>query len=399
MLMRRIQRAGHTPFVLLGGATGLIGDPSGKEAERALRTREEVQANVDAQRPIFERLLDFDQGRPNDASIVNNDDWFRSMDVYEWLRDVGKHFSVSQMIARDSVKNRLDREQGISYTEFSYMLLQAYDFLHLFREERVTMQTAGADQWGNIVSGLELVRRSELFHNETGKPKPAHFGQPPEGPFGAFGLTAPLITKADGTKFGKTERGAVWLTHKRPSGEPGTSPYAYYQFWLNASDEDAGRFLRIFTDLPLADIEQLEAEHAAAPHQRTAQRRLAREATTILHGADAMRAAEHAARALFSGDVRALDAETLGEVFAEVPMTTHDRSVLEPPGADPVELLVQTSLASSKSEARKHLAASAVSVNGEKISPDTRLTTDDLLHDRVLAMRRGKKNWHICRFG
>jgi len=392
MLMRRFQRAGHTPIVLQGGATGLIGDPSGKEAERGLRSREEVEANVAVQRPIFERLLDFGVGdiarNGNAASIVNSDDWFREMDVYTWLRDVGKHFSISQMIARDSVKNRLDREQGMSYTEFSYMLLQAWDFLHLHREKGVSLQTAGADQWGNIVSGCDLIRRLRQGSDVQ------------DAGDQVFGLTAPLLTKADGSKFGKTESGAVWLSHLRPvSNEPGTSPYAYHQFWLNASDDEVGRYLRVFTDLSLEEIEALEREQAKAPQHRLAQRTLAQRATALLHGDAAMRAAEAAAEALFSGEVASLDEATLDEVFATVASTKHDRWMLDGEGADPVELLAQTSLASSKSEARKHLAANAISVNGKKIDADMRLTRDWLLHDRVLCVRRGKKSWHVCRFG
>jgi len=429
MLMRRFQRAGHTPIVLQGGATGLIGDPSGKEAERGLRSREEVEANIAAQRPIFERLLDFGEGASagadgggdgggervslarngNAARIVNNDAWFRQMDVYTWLREVGKHFSVNQMIARDSVKNRLEREQGISYTEFSYMLLQAWDFWYLWDTEGVSLQTAGADQWGNIVSGCDLVRRLHNFDQETGEVRGARRIGAWERSHQAFGLTTPLVTKADGTKFGKTESGAVWLSHRRPSGKAGTSPYGYYQFWLNASDADVGRFLRIFTEAPLEEIRALESSHAEAPQRREAQRRLAREATALLHGAEAMRRAEEAAKALFSGEVRALDMETLEEVFAAVPATEHAKSMLAAEGGsggadpggvgDPIELVAQTSLASSKSEARKHLAAGAISVNGEKIDADRRLGVDDLLHGRVMCLRRGKKSWHVCWFG
>jgi tyrosyl-tRNA synthetase len=383
MLMRRFQRAGHTPYVLLGGATGLIGDPSGKESERSLRTEDEVNFNIAAQRKIFETLLDFDESKPNHARLVNNYDWFKGIGFIEALRDIGKHFSVNQMIARDSVKNRLEREQGISYTEFSYMLLQAYDFLHLFRTERITLQTAGADQWGNIVSGSDLVRRIEGL-NEDNSTK-------------SFGLTAPLVTKADGSKFGKTETGAVWLSSERPSGEPGTSPYAYYQFWLNASDDDAGRFLRLFTELPLAEIDALLERHAAEPFKREAQRTLAQQATTILHGEAEMRNAEAAAKALFSGEVRSLDEKTLREVFAAVPSTDHDKASLAG-GLDPVELVAQTSLASSKSEARKHLTAGALSINGDKLAEGDTITTAQLLHGSVVCLRRGKKNWHVCRF-
>jgi tyrosyl-tRNA synthetase len=380
MLLRVFARYGHKPIVLMGGATGRIGDPSGKDAERQLLTDEKIAQNLAGQRPIFQRLLGAD------VTIVDNDDWFSSMSAYAFLRDVGKHFSVNQMLMRDSVKKRLDREgQGLSYTEFSYMLLQAYDFLHLFRERGVTLQTAGADQWGNIVSGADLIRRLE--------------GATPEGGPRAFGLTAPLLTRADGGKFGKSEKGAIWLSHRRPSGEPGTSPYAYYQFWLNTADADVRRYLLTFTDIPVAEIEELVVRHAAAPHEREAQRRLAREATTLLHGAEAMQQAEAAARALFEGNVHDLDAATLEEVFALAPATEHARAELAGEGVLLVDVLAQTSLAKSKSEARKHLEAGAISVNGERVDGiGARLTESSLLHDTVALLRRGKKAWHVTRW-
>ena len=381
MLLRRFKRAGHNPVVLTGGATGRIGDPSGKDAERTLMTGEQVQANIDAHRPIFNAVLG------DETEIVDNYSWFRSISFLEALRDIGKHFSVNQMVKRDAVRNRLERdEQGISYTEFSYMLLQAYDFLHLYRDRAVTLQAAGADQWGNIVSGTDLIRRAE-GNAEPGAAEDA------DAPLLAFGLTAPLLLKADGTKCGKTESGAVWLSAHR------TSPYAYYQFWLNAADADVDKFLKIFTDLTLDEIEELTARHADAPFKREAQRTLAQHATTILHGEVAMQNAEAAAAALFSGEVASLDVQTLEEVFAEVPSSTHARSELEA-GAPLVEILPQTSLASSKSEARTHLNAGAVSVNGQKVEgEDAVLTTDHLLHGSVITLRRGKKNWHVTRWG
>jgi len=380
MMLRIFARHGHHPVALLGGATGRIGDPSGRDAERQLLTEERIEANVAAQRAIFQRLLG------DDARFVNNDDWFREMSAYAFLRDIGKHFSVNQMLARDSVRSRLDREdRGISYTEFSYMLLQAYDFLHLFREHGVTLQVAGADQWGNLVSGVDLIRRTE--------------GLDEEGENRAFALTAPLVTRADGGKFGKTEAGAVWLSHRRPSGEPGTSPYAYYQFWLNASDDDVRPYLLFFTDLPPREVDELMTRHGEAPHQREAQRTLAREATTLLHGEEALRHAEEASQALFSGDVRGLDAEMLDEVFASVPSSRHAKDELSGDGASLVEVLAGTPLAGSKSEARRHLQAGAVSVNGERVEdPHAHLATDDLLHGAVILLRRGKKAWHVTRW-
>jgi tyrosyl-tRNA synthetase len=377
MLLRVFARHGHCPVVLMGGATGLIGDPSGKDSERQLLDAEQVQANIAGQRPVFVRLLG------DDVQLVNNDDWFRSISAGSFLREIGRHFSVNQMIQRDSVRQRLEREeQGISYTEFSYMLLQAYDFLYLYREREVTLQTAGADQWGNIVSGVDLIRRME--------------GLTEQGASRAFGLTAPMLTRADGGKFGKSESGAMWLTHHRPSGAPGTSPYAYYQYWLNSADADVQRYLLTFTDLSPAAVAELVARHQQAPHQREAQRTLAREATTLLHGAAAMQQAEDAAQALFSGKVAALDLNTLREVFASAPASEHDQQRLAGAGMPLVELLASTTLAKSKTEARKHLGAGAISVNGEHVTAsDHKLTRRDLLHDTVVLLRRGKKAWHV----
>ena len=370
MLLRHFQRAGHAPVVLMGGGTGLIGDPSGKSAERTLQTREQVEANVAAQRVIFEGLLDF--GGAAGATIVNNADWLLGIGYIEMLRDVGKHFSVNMMMQKDSVRERLhSREQGISYTEFSYMILQSYDFLHLFRDAGITVQMGGSDQWGNIVAGGDLIRRVERAE--------------------AFGLTAPLVTKADGGKFGKTEAGAVWLTRER------TSPYAYYQFWMNADDADVGRFLRIFTLLDREAIESLEAEHAQAPHQRAAQKGLAREATLLLHGEAGLREAEATTSALFTGEVKSLDEQQLRDAFAGAPSSEHAKAGLSP-GAALVDVLAETSLVKSRREAKEFLASGAVSVNGEKAAPDRALTAADLLPGGVILLRRGKKQWHLTRW-
>ncbi len=379
MLLKRFQLAGHTPYILAGGATGLIGDPSGKEAERSLRTREEIMANVEAQCRIYRSLFDVDSGAPNAAKLVNNIDWIEKISWLEALRDIGKHFSVNQMIQRDSVKNRLEgRDQGISYTEFSYVLLQAQDFLHLYREEGVTLQCAGSDQWGNIVSGCDLIRR--------------HSGDDEAAASKAFGLTAPLLVKADGRKFGKTETGAIWLSADR------TSPYRYYQFWLNAADEDVIKFLKIFTLLGRDEIEALEERHAAEPFKREAQRTLAREATAILHGAEAMEKAEAAGQALFSGDLASLDLDTLNEVLESAPSSEHAKAQLGDGGMSIVDLLAETSLAKSKSEARTHLKGGAVSINGRKVGEEDTLKAQDLLHGEIAAIRRGKKNWHVTRW-
>jgi len=381
MLLRHWQRAGHSPVVLMGGGTGMIGDPSGKSAERQLQTEDQVRANVDSQRKIFERVLDFDG--PCAATIVNNLDWLGKLGFIEALRDIGKHFSINEMIKRDSVRDRLEnREQGISYTEFSYMLLQAYDFLHLYRTQRVTTQLAGSDQWGNILPGIELIRRH----------KAAAEGQ--ESRTHAFGCTAPLLTKADGGKFGKTESGAIWLSADR------TSPYAFYQFWLNTQDTEISKYLRIFVQLSHEEIVALEAAHAADPGKREAHRALARHMTQVLHGEAAMKEAETAAQALFSGDVAGLDLTLLNEVFSSVPSTDHNRDELASVsgGIPVVDLLPQTSLCKSKREAREHLQAGAVQMNGRLIGPDEHLTVDSLLHGSIALFRRGKKAWHITRW-
>jgi len=286
MLLLRFQRAGHKPVVVMGGGTGLIGDPSGKSTERPLQTLETIRANVDMQRRVFEQVLDFSGSHA--AVLVDNAEWLGKLGFLEALRDIGRHFSVNAMLQRDSVRERLEnREQGISYTEFSYMLLQAYDFQHLYEQQGVTVQVAGSDQWGNIVAGVELLRRTRRV--ET------------------FGLTAPLLVKADGGKFGKTESGAVWLGAHR------TSPYAFYQFWLNAADADVPKFLKTFTLFDSARLEELLAEHARDPGARIAHRALAAHVTELLHGPTERAHAETAVAALFSGEVAWLPRATLEE--------------------------------------------------------------------------------------
>ncbi|MCL4743064.1 MAG: tyrosine--tRNA ligase [Phycisphaerales bacterium] len=373
-MLAHLQRAGHTPIVVMGGGTGLIGDPSGKSAERQLQTREQVEANVNSQRRIFEALLDF--SGPNAAVIVNNADWLCGLGYLDVLRDVGKHFSVNMMIQKESVRERLhNRDHGISYTEFSYMILQAYDFWHLYKHQGVTLQMGGSDQWGNIVSGADLIRRMAHDHSvET------------------FGLTCPLVTRSDGGKFGKTEAGAVWLTPDR------TSPYAFYQFWLNASDDDAVRFLRLFTFLPREEIDALAAAHASNPAAREAQRTLAKRVTARLHGPTEADLAERASQALFSGDIAGLPPETLEQALAGAPSSDHPRDRLAGGGVVLLDLLVETGLAKSKREAREFLAAGSVSVNGVQAAADRTLTASDLLHGRFLALRRGKKTWHLSRW-
>lgn len=370
------QRAGHRPIVLVGGGTGMIGDPSGKDRERPLLTREQVDANVAGQRRIFERLLDFDRARSNSARLVNNADWLSELGYLEFLRDVGKHFSVNTMVQKESVRERLhNRDQGISYTEFSYMLLQAYDFLHLHRAEQCTVQMAGSDQYGNIIAGIDLIHRSRGHAAE------------------AFGVTAPLVTHADGRKIGKSEGGSVWLTSDR------TSPYAFYQYWINVSDGEVGAFLRFFSVLEREEIEASEAAQRAAPQERSAQRTLARHMTERVHGESERHRVEAAAEALFGrGDVRSLDAATLAEVAAEIPHTQHDVDALADPGVSLVGLLPETSLAGSRREARELLRSGAISVNGQRAPEDRHLTRDDLLPGALALLRRGKRQWHALRW-
>ena len=371
LLLRRFQLAGHRPVALVGGGTGLIGDPSGKDAERAIKSAADVRHNVECIRKNLEQVLDF--SGPNAAVLVDNADWLCKLSYIEVLRDVGKHFSVNMMIQKDSVRERLqNREQGISYTEFSYMLLQAYDFLHLYRALGVTAQIAGSDQWGNTVAGIDLIRRTERA--ET------------------FGMTAPLVTKADGGKFGKSESGAVWLSPER------TSPYEFYQFWLNVTDADAKRFLHVYTLLPLAEIARLVSEHDADPASRVAQRALATEVTKLVHGPTGLARAEAATRALFSGDVRGLDEATLRELFANTPAQTLPKARLAAPGVPAVDLLVEGGVVKSKREAREFLGQGAISVNGERASETSVYTEAALLFGEMLLVRRGKKSWHVLRF-
>lgn len=402
MLLKHVQRAGHTPIVVMGGGTGMIGDPSGKSAERQLMTKETVARHIECQRPIFARILG------DDVTIQNNADWLSKLSYIDALRDIGKYFSVNMMMQKESVKSRLeDREQGITYTEFSYMILQSYDFAHLYESENVTVQCGGSDQYGNILAGADLIRRI-LWHtaqeagsvrSDLSDAEQKHLDEhidagasPVETDRSVFGFTAPLVTKADGTKFGKTESGAIWLTPER------TSPYTYYQFWLNASDADVGRFLRTFTLLDRAEIERLESEVQANPAAREAQKALAFEATKLLHGEDEANAAVAASRALFSGEIASLSESMLRDVMGDVPSSDHEIARLEGQGVSAVELLIETGLAKSKRQAREFLGAGSVSVNGEKVGEDAMLTRNHLLHGSMIALRRGKKNWHLTRW-
>ncbi len=364
LTLRRFQDAGHKPILLLGGATGLIGDPSGRSDERSLNDSGVVADWVEKIRSQVEGLLRFDGNNP--AVIANNLDWTADLDVVSFLRDVGKHFSVNAMIQRDSVRSRIERDgEGISYTEFSYMLLQAMDYYELASRFGCSLQVGGSDQWGNIVSGIDLVRR--------------RLGE------AAFALTVPLVTKADGTKFGKTASGAVWLDARR------TSPYSFYQFWLNTADADVEHFLKIFTFLSLEEIAELMTRQAEAPHERAAQRELAAEVTGLLHGADGLESARRISEALFSGSLADLELEDL-EQLRQDGMDCSEISA----GEGLLAALADSGLAPSRGQARKLVASGGVRINGEvEADAERALTFEDALFERYYLVRRGKKNWHL----
>ena len=416
MLLAHFQLSGHTPIVVAGGGTGLIGDPSGKSAERELRGAELVAENVRSQMRVYGRVLDFSELCENRAKILNNLDWLAKLSYIDALRDIGKHFSVNMMIQKDSVRDRLEnREQGISYTEFSYMILQAYDFAYLHEHHGVTLQMGASDQWGNIVAGCELIRRmdpairSSVELEDKLVAEWAKLALQPETPRKTelqaaitenqarrkervpHGLTTPLLTKADGGKYGKTEAGAVWLTADR------TSPYALFQFALNSADADVETLLKKLTFVTQPQVSAVMAEHTANPGARAPQRALARSLVEMLHGAEERDKAEHAAAALFSGDVVGLSLETLEEVLSAAPATDHPRAQLDGEGMAVLDLLAQT-LCKSKSEARQALTEGSVSINGKKAGLADKVTSATLLYGRLIALRRGKKNWHLTRW-
>ncbi|NUM56619.1 MAG: tyrosine--tRNA ligase [Candidatus Hydrogenedentes bacterium] len=368
--LMRFQRAGHKPIAVVGGATGMIGDPK-KTEERALLSDDDIERNLAGIRAQLERFLDFSGS--NAAAVLNNADWFRAIGYIPFLRDIGKHFSVNQMLMRDAVKQRLEgRDHGISYTEFSYVLLQAYDFLHLYRTHGCRLQIGGSDQWGNIVAGMDLTRRLEQA--ET------------------FGLTFPLVEKADGEKFGKTESGTVWLDARR------TSPYKFYQFWINQADADMPRWLRSFTFLTQEEVVALETELRDRPDQRAAQKRLAEEVTHMVHGRQALENAIHASQAMFGGSLAGLDDATLEDVFSEVPSTELPRASL---AGDRllVEVLVECGVFKSKGEARRLVQSGGVYLNNERVAADdAKLTDAALVGTRIAVVRTGKKNYHLLKF-
>jgi tyrosyl-tRNA synthetase len=370
MTLVHFQRAGHKPYALVGGATGMVGDPSGKSQERNLLDAATLDHNVSCVRKQLEAFLDFDCGA-NSAEMVNNYDWFKNMTFLDFIRDVGKHISVNYMMAKDSVKKRL--ETGMSFTEFSYQLVQGYDFYHLNKHHNCIIQLGGSDQWGNIVTGTELIRRKAGGE--------------------AFAVTTPLIKKADGTKFGKTESGSVWLDPDK------TSPYAFYQFWLNASDADAANYIRIFTLRSKAEIEALEAAHAEAPHLRVLQKAIADDITTRVHGAAALQTAIAASNILFgkstADDLRSLSEKDFFAVFEGVPQATISQAEFGT-GISIIEALAAKSgFLSSNGEARRELKANAISVNKEKVGEDFIVGPAQLINERYVLLGKGKKNNYI----
>lgn len=375
MMLKHFQRCGHKPIVLVGGATGMIGDPSGKSDERNLLDEDTLRHNQEAIRLQLQKFLDFGDDAPNAAELVNNYDWMKDVTFLDFARNIGKHITVNYMMSKDSVKRRLNGEfsAGMSFTEFTYQLLQGFDFLHLYRTRNCKLQMGGSDQWGNITTGTELIRRIEQSE--------------------AFALTCPLITKADGTKFGKTETGNIWLSAEY------TSPYKFYQFWLNTADEDAERYIKIFTELPHDEIAALVAEHKNAPHERKLQRRLAEEVTVMVHSREALQMAVEASAILFGNATKEMlsiiDEQTLLSLFEGVPRFTIDRGLLQS-GVQPLTLLAElTNIFPSKGEARKTIQANGLSMNKEKLTDIDRLIgLDSLIGDKYLIVQKGKKNYY-----
>jgi tyrosyl-tRNA synthetase len=371
MGLARLQRFGHVPIAIVGGGTGMIGDPSGKSLERVLLTADQIEANVAGVRTQLERFLDFGSA-PNAARIVNNADWLGTIDLLSFLRDAGKHFTVNYMLQKESVSRRLESEEGISFTEFSYLVLQAYDFLQLHDRYGCTLQMGGSDQWGNITAGIDLIRKLRA--------KKAH------------GLVWPLMKTATGTKFGKTEAGTVWLDPAR------TSPFRFYQFWLNTDDRDVVAYLKSFTFLERAAIDALEAVTTSAPEQREGQRVLARQVTELVHGGDQVARAEHASSLLFAEDIATLAVDDVLAVFEDVPSTEVPLHEFAGDGAGMVDLVARVQLASSKSDARRLVQSGGVYVNNRRVSDvQARVTREQAIGGRVLILRRGTKQQHIVK--
>ena len=377
MLLAHYQQCGHKPFALVGGATGMIGDPSGKSTERNFLDEKTLRHNQEAIKKQLAHFLDFDNGEKNAAVLVNNYDWMKDFSFLDFIRDVGKHITVNYMMAKDSVKNRISAESsdGMSFTEFTYQLVQGYDFLHLFKAHDCTIQMGGSDQWGNITTGTELIRR-------VGNGK-------------GFAITCPLITKSDGSKFGKSEGGNVWLDAKR------TSPYKFYQYWLNSSDEDAEKYIKIFTFLEEQEIKSLVETHTEQPHLRQLQKRLAQEITSMVHSQADFENAEKASTILYSksfkADIQTLDETTFLDVFEGVPTAEVSKSLLES-GLDMIAALsAETNFLASNGEARRALKENSISVNKEKVGESYKISSSDLINDTYVIINRGKRSTFIIR--
>ncbi len=376
IILMHFQKAGHNPIALVGGATGMVGDPSGKSDERNLLDEATLNKNIAGVKGQLARFLDFDSATDNAAQLVNNYDWMKGISLIEFVRDVGKHITVNYMMAKDSVKKRIDSESktGMSFTEFTYQLFQGYDFYHLYKNNDCKLQMGGSDQWGNITTGTELIRRKA-----QGK---------------AYALTCKLITKADGTKFGKTAGGNIWLDANR------TSPYKFYQYWLNSSDTDAEKYIKIFTFLDKETIEQLITEHKEAPHMRVLQKRIGEEVTVMTHSIDAYSNAIKASNILFgkstAEDLKSLDEQTFLDVFDGVPQAEIERSVIKN-GLEIVPAFADNGFLKSNGEVRRALKENSISVNKEKVKDDCVITTSDLIADKFVLLQRGKKSYYLLK--
>ena len=373
VILKHLQNFGHKPIALVGGATGMVGDPSGKSEERNLLSKEVLDRNVAGVKKQLSRFIDFNSGKENAAQMVNNYDWFSGISFLEFIRDVGKHISVNYMMAKESVKKRLDGENGMSFTEFTYQLVQGFDFYWLYKNKNCKLQFGGSDQWGNIVTGTELIRRKAGGD--------------------AFAFTCPLLTKSDGNKFGKSEKGNIWLDAEK------TSPYTFYQFWLNTADADAEKFLKVFTFLSQKEISDLVEQHTGNEHQRILQKKLAEELTCFVHSRKDFEFAVKASSILFNNDtaqiLRELTEDQLLQVMEGVPTVSIEKEKFQ--NLDLISLLADTNIFPSKSEAKKMLAAGGVSVNKEKMSADSKVSADKLLHGSYLLIQKGKKNYYLLK--
>ena len=373
MMLRRFQKAGHRPIAIVGGATGMIGDPSGKSAERNLLSQEQLDANLAGIEKQMRLILDFDSGS-NSAVLVNNNDWMKQFSYTEFLRDVGKNFPVNVMLTKDSVKSRLSSDAGLSYTEFSYMLLQAYDFVHLFREFECELQIGGSDQWGNVTAGIDLGRRMCSAQ--------------------LYGITCPLLTKSDGTKMGKTESGAIWLASER------TSPFHFYQYWVNVDDADVSKCLRFLTELGEDEINQLDENREQQAHLRESQKRLAEEVTRLIHGEEGLARALLASKVLFGATIENLSDADLGEIFADVPNAKFSRDLLDNEGIGLIDALIETGLCKSKSDARRMINQGSIYINNVRSNEvEKKMKQADLASETTIVLRAGKRKYALVKTG